>query len=301
MGKLQDSTTGELHPLRASTLVGRSRVADLHVADPRLSGQHALVRWTGGAWELRDLGSRNGTFHQGRRVAAGERVTLSEGDRLGLGVDDGRFVVAELYPPTPLAVADDGEVAEAQGGLIGLPPDVEPPELLVYLDPGGAWVCERDGVTAPAEEVVEAGGRRWRLDRPFTVEQTIEANTPSIDTIRLRFRVSRDEEYAQMIVLHGARAIELEARVHHYLLLTLARQRAEDREAGEPPESQGWVTVEGLARMLRMDEGQINLQVFRARKELAASGIEEAARLVERRSPGRQLRLGVEEFEVVVV
>src|SRR5947207_1352311 len=42
--------------------------------DPRVSGSHARLEWTGRGWTLRDLGSKNGTFITGS-PAAGTPLT----------------------------------------------------------------------------------------------------------------------------------------------------------------------------------------------------------------------------------
>lgn len=66
--------------LRSHLLVGRSAACDLRVDDPRVSGEHLRLRWTGAVWEARDLGSKNGTFLGERRLAAGERAPVLAGD-----------------------------------------------------------------------------------------------------------------------------------------------------------------------------------------------------------------------------
>lgn len=54
--------------------------------DPGLSRRHAVLRRLGGgAYAIEDLGSTNGTEVNGRQIAAGEPVTLADGDRVHLG------------------------------------------------------------------------------------------------------------------------------------------------------------------------------------------------------------------------
>jgi pSer/pThr/pTyr-binding forkhead associated (FHA) protein len=52
--------------------------------DLDVSAQHAAIVYTGGRWVVRDLGSRNGTFVNGRRV---READLEHGDRIRFGVD----------------------------------------------------------------------------------------------------------------------------------------------------------------------------------------------------------------------
>lgn len=62
--------------------IGRAEECDLHIDDPALSRQHAVLRRDGEAWTLLDTGSENGTHVNGRRVA---RSALNDRDVIGLG------------------------------------------------------------------------------------------------------------------------------------------------------------------------------------------------------------------------
>ena len=63
--------------------IGRAEVNDITLDDLRVSRRHAQVRRVGAdAWEVRDLGSANGTFVNGQRVTV---QPLVEGDVLGIG------------------------------------------------------------------------------------------------------------------------------------------------------------------------------------------------------------------------
>lgn len=65
------------------TVIGRGSEADLRVADPSLSRQHAVVEYLStGGFRVRDLGSTNGVTVAGHRVDAAD---LEPGDRFSLG------------------------------------------------------------------------------------------------------------------------------------------------------------------------------------------------------------------------
>ncbi len=64
-------------------VIGRSTSADLHVSDRFLSRQHARLYRDGDTWWVEDLGSRNGSWINGKRIdqpvpfRAGDRIRLS--------------------------------------------------------------------------------------------------------------------------------------------------------------------------------------------------------------------------------
>jgi pSer/pThr/pTyr-binding forkhead associated (FHA) protein len=68
----------------APRIVGRSSDADVPLADPEASRQHAAFQVAGGALYVTDLGSRNGTFLNGKRLAS-EGIELKVGDHVDVG------------------------------------------------------------------------------------------------------------------------------------------------------------------------------------------------------------------------
>jgi adenylate cyclase len=64
-------------------VVGRGSMVDLEVMDASVSRRHAQIFNEATDWFVRDLGSANGTFVNGRRVAGD--ITLSHGDVIRLG------------------------------------------------------------------------------------------------------------------------------------------------------------------------------------------------------------------------
>ena len=55
------------------------------VVDPSVSRAHARVYARGEVLHVEDLGSTNGTFLNGRRLAEGKEVRARDGDELMLG------------------------------------------------------------------------------------------------------------------------------------------------------------------------------------------------------------------------
>jgi hypothetical protein len=69
-------------PLTTETLLGRSPENTIQLPDTTVSGRHSRLIHRKGAWEIQDLGSRNGTFVNGRQV---KKAKVSYGDVVSLG------------------------------------------------------------------------------------------------------------------------------------------------------------------------------------------------------------------------
>lgn len=289
-----------MQPLPSRLLVGRSPACGLRLDERTVSGEHARLCWSGGRWEVRDLGSRNGTFVDGRRLGAGEVRAIAAGQALGFGAAEPRIELVDDGAPSALAEpVGGGPLVLAVDGLLALP-DAAHPECTVYADARGSWVCERPD--APPEpvadgDVVGLGSGRWRIRLPLALEgtATVEAGM-RLDAIGLRFRPSRDEEHVGWSIVARGREIPLEPREHGYVLLTLARARLDD--AALPAAEQGWVDRDRLLKMLAMDANGLNVSIYRARGQLAAAGVDGAADVVEVRRGQRRLGVAVDRLEV---
>ena len=69
-------------PLNAVRTIGRSSGAQFIVEASLVSRLHCQLAASADALQVKDLGSTNGTFVNGKRV---ETAKLEEGDRLGVG------------------------------------------------------------------------------------------------------------------------------------------------------------------------------------------------------------------------
>ncbi|RKN04101.1 DUF1707 and FHA domain-containing protein [Streptomyces radicis] len=67
----------------APLAIGRAAGCGLRLSDGSVSRHHAELYGVGTGWLLRDLGSANGTWVNGRRVA--DRVPVAPGDLVGFG------------------------------------------------------------------------------------------------------------------------------------------------------------------------------------------------------------------------
>ena len=69
---------------QAETQVGKGPRNDLVIADPAVSSAHAVIHAEDERFTISDLGSRNGTFVNGRRLT--QPQTLQHGDVIGIGL-----------------------------------------------------------------------------------------------------------------------------------------------------------------------------------------------------------------------
>ena len=116
----------------------------------------------------------------------------------------------------------------------------------------------------------------------------------SVADVALRFHVSCDEEYVEADLALNGRRVALGGRAHWATLLYLARARLGD-------DSHGWLYADDVARALNITESQLNLHVFRARRQLQQAGLIESDSIVERRAMTRQIRLGIRQIAVLRV
>ncbi len=298
MAVLHHCASGRRAHLCSRHLVGRSSRSDLILASSRVSAEHAVVSWSE-EWQVKDLGSRNGTFVNGVRLAPGERARLVVGARVSFADPDDPWEVSDDHAPVPSAKSADGTRVLGTPGLLALP-SAEQPLVTCFRDGQGRWLAETHlQRTAVVDgQTLDVSGTAWQLQLPEPLVATTSETHLELVKHTLLFQVSRDEEHVLATLTNPRATLELGTRVHHYLLLTLARHRLTDAGAGEPESAQGWVDQVILAKELRISEALLHIHVHRARVQLAELGVRDAASIVERRPAAKQLRLGIAAVEV---
>ena len=287
--------------LRPHHRVGRGPDAHTRISDPSVSSEHAAFLWTGEGWELRDLGSRNGTWLQGRRLSAGERVRVNAGYEIAFGDPSSRWTFRSANPPSAVAWSDT-EVVEGSGRFLALPSE-EDPQAVFEMDRKGTWYRVDDSITEEVESgPVTVAGRTWELELPDSVEPEVPATTRMVgitdDAFGLDFAVSADEEYLEVTARAEGEAHNLPPRAHQYLLLVLARTRLGDVAEGTVPSEAGWVYTSELRKMLRISANQLYVMSHRCRRELEELGVATSIDLIEKRTTSRQVRIGIEDLTV---
>lgn len=124
--------TGQEYPLDAEVItIGRDPSVDLVINDPEVSRQHARLTRRGDHFLVQDLGSTNGTFLDGRRLA-GDPVPLAPGQVITVGsnvslVFEGDVDVAATILATGEPEVEEEEPAPPMGvGVFDFPEELEP-------------------------------------------------------------------------------------------------------------------------------------------------------------------------------
>lgn len=299
VGIIKELQTERRFTLGPRCLVGRHPACDLRLNDPRVSGEHAILRWLGGCWELRDLSSRNGTFIDGRRLKPGERVAIATGEVVAIGSAATGFTLVDGGGPMPGARRRSSGAHRSAADHVLVLPCEERPIVTVYEDCTGRWVAEREERIDVVQDhdIIVVDGEPWVLELPTGLRATWEASAGlTLELVGLRLAASRDEEHVEVTVVHDGGTFQLSPRSYHYLLLVLARLFLEDTQAS--PAERGWVSRDALCQMLAIEPLKLNLDVCRLRKQFGEAGVRGAAGIVARRPVTGQLRIGVSRVEV---
>jgi hypothetical protein len=286
--------------------VGRAPNCHVVLTEAHVSNEHATLKYVGdGAWVIRDLGSKNGTFVNGRRIVQGD-VKLAEDDVVSFGADASAWRFAAGDPCEMIAVnLADGLWTGAAAGelLLAIPsPEVATATLLRR---GTEWLLEAPG----ADSFPLADGHLFAvLDSRYRVWFSISAE-PTQDAVLHRHRlfeaalhlaVSRDEEHVEAEFDLGEVHLPLPARVYLYLLVILGRYRREDAAAGMAVTESGWRYADDVAHSLGFDQQTLNVYIHRTRQDIAKLGFTDPAAIIERRTLTKQLRLGIPPTRVVL-
>lgn len=305
---------GRVFECEGNSFVGRGLTDGISFDEPEgldleISSIHAAMTWNSkqSVWELRDLGSHNGTFVGGRPLEPGSKVPLMVDDRVVFGRVGLR--VLDVAPPPAHAVCDEtGEVRIGRDGVLLLP-DERGPELAV-MRAAGAWLI---GAPDPLQRAIDggdpagfarvegvcvrtAGGRRWKIRVPTLHRRTVQSRKRLADYV-LVVTVMEGGDRVGLTLDGGERPITLRPRVHHELLWMLARARLADLAAGRPEPEQGWLTQEQIIDDMRLGASDpiahLTMLVHRARHQIEPHAPVDYMNLVER-DPNRpgSLRLG---------
>ena len=77
--------------VKENTLIGRSKKCDIYIKDPFMSKEHTLIYLQEGRFYIKDMGSTNGTFVNGKQLLE-KPVKLKDSDKITIGGVDFLFV-----------------------------------------------------------------------------------------------------------------------------------------------------------------------------------------------------------------
>jgi hypothetical protein len=243
-------------------------------------------------------------------VNSAQSTELPVGSQLNFGAQNGpTWQLVDDAPPRSLLLADTPDTATLPLTSYLFLPDDEQPQLVVnYSSPRRSWLYHP--ITRGDEELpehalthgqrLEVDGRAWRVFLAESANSTelMPLSGQRLDDFQFLFDLSLDEEITRLRLRRQGRDIDLGERSHHYLLMHLARHRAEESVAGLDQKCQGWVDTELLARELGVDVSHLNILIFRARKQIAEKlpPSIDSEQLVERRKG--QVRFGCPHFTI---
>jgi V8-like Glu-specific endopeptidase len=189
---LTGARAGATYNVTTEITVGRAPGLGLQFDPDRdldVSGRHAVIVHSGGRWILRDLGSRNGTFVNDRRVSEADLV---HGDRIRFGTDG---------PEVEFRTQEGSAAAPASGARPGTAAALVKSNRRLRLLVSGLAIA----LIVAVAIAIRSGGDRidWELERQqllsridstlATGDQTVAALTGEREDIATALRESQEE------------------------------------------------------------------------------------------------------------
>jgi hypothetical protein len=167
---------GAAHAAAEKTTIGRSHEGDLVVLAASVSREHAELRRTDAGWQVRDLGSRNGTFVDAVRCQG--RVPLPPRAVLRVGDVAMWFLADAVHEPVAAPAMETGS---AGGGLVRFALQHGASELCAVggagTAGGGALLARAAGVEAWTERALPP--LEFQLLRTLCTAAAEEASSPA--------------------------------------------------------------------------------------------------------------------------
>lgn len=301
MGALLHPKNGRALDLESDGVVGRGSGCWPRFDEDYISSQHARIRWQVDGWQIKDLGSRNGTFINGERLTSAVWCSLAADDEIAFGKKEFACRLVDESRPVPLLFSVDGSgPVRIDAGVGAVPPEAADATLLCDSN-GGWWLEPAEGrpVKVRHREIFEVSGKSWYLSFQAAAPTT-RIVTPALrmQEACLVLSHSLNEEHVQLALDTKTGCIDLGDRQHNYLVLVLARARLADQARSMPETACGWVAAEVLASQLKVSREHLNLQIFRIRKQFGAVGFEAPGAVIERRASTYELRLGFRDLRI---
>lgn len=260
--------------LRANHIFGRaSGSVNTFIDAPNVSRIHARITWENCQWQLQDK-STNGTFVNGIRIEPNSHQFLKPNDIIQFGsLQSEKWQLVSDEQPYSLLIPENQERKELElKNLLALP-DEDNPAITFFKDEQGNWLCETmDGNHLVSDgEIFHVSNMKWTfLQNQTDAVTNVNAEEYFNSAPSAVFVVSQNEEHVSLTLRHGRHHIELGNKVHHYLLLLLARKWLADKKDAVRNTECGWLDKNILCKELLTTEQYMNILIFRHRQHLTS-------------------------------
>lgn len=175
------------YTLGPRAVIGRAPDADVTIDNQDISRQHVTITWTGEAYVIEDLGSKNGTLLNGERLAGTRR--MADGDEIVLPGVILRFELVDATRTATLTPARAVRLDAARGELImnGKAVTLTAKELMAL-----EHMASRPGQLVRKDDLAEAV---WPENKGITSDEAIEQLIK-----RLRQKLEEDPAHPKRLV-----------------------------------------------------------------------------------------------------
>lgn len=224
-------------------VLGRDPRASLVVRTPDISRQHAEIDWDDNDPPrplLNEIRSRNGTFLNGARLAAGDPRPLRSGDEIRLGASF-RLIFLDVTPrdlrlELQERGQDDTRVFKSVGGEEDAPPEVEGQEDPALGDLVAAALGEADLTSLDSDGDFAKQHGKFLVKRLYTQRQTGVLTVYDQTDVGEMILVEGRCRHARLGMLVGREALEYVARLDRGRYRFKAEPFELLADAGEPSE-----------------------------------------------------------------
>ncbi|MEZ4235428.1 MAG: FHA domain-containing protein [Myxococcota bacterium] len=270
MATVHSYRLGRFFLLPRVAVMGRDPSSDIVLPTPRASARHAEIRHQADGWDIRDLGSRNGTRLDGRPLTPGLHVPLRVGCEILLGDREERWRVVDVAPPGAcLFDPETGDRIDPSDGRLG--------DDVFYDIEREAW-CRHDEALPDGAQIGRfvlalPGADRMLTTQPALVE---------LRRARLRIVASHDLDRIDVHLDDGATRVSFVDRAWAIALYVLGLHRH-----AHPDD--GWMDVTQLARDCGLDRRVLDVYLLRAREAVVDAGVGSGEALIEVRRGIRRI------------
>lgn len=197
---------GERWVIRGPILIGRGEECDIVIPDRKISRQHARLQPTAHGVTLEDLGSKNGTHHNGALIK--ETVPLLDGDTIQIALaqkftflSSDATIPLEFEPPLESGLEKRRLHMDMRSRRVWVNEREINPPLSVAQFTMLDLLYRRDGLVVPREEMVKA---IWGEEQAYGIsDQALDALVR-----RLRDRLAEADPHHEYVITvrgHGLR------------------------------------------------------------------------------------------------